>query len=97
MLTKRHQHILRYITDAGHRLLPKSLTYAEHPCYGLEYNKINPTRRVTKRIWSVDIARTPGVVKDWDETVNILGQCELINKYGAFTNYRASKAHGRRS
>lgn len=65
------------------------------PGQGIEYNRINPTYRVSKKLWKVDMARTPQVGM---RGVNIDVHCEawLANTYESMINYTDNKAKGRR-
>lgn len=71
------------------------------PAKGIEYNKINTTYLVSKRIYDVDIARTPQIVKgksggDYSfEFVDVHAEAVKANRLGTMINYRASRLHGR--
>lgn len=71
------------------------------PAKGMEYNGINATYRVSRRIYSVDIARTPQVVKDSSgkgfsfDFVDVQADAYKANQLGTMINYRASRVHGR--
>ena len=63
---------------------------------GLEYNKINTSQRISKRIYQIDIARTPRIIKSFDEFVNIHTQASKANQMNNMINYMQHKANGRR-
>lgn len=71
------------------------------PAKGMEYNKINTTYRASKRVYSVDIARTPQIVKDSGgkgynfDFVDVQAETYKVNQYNAMINYRGSRVHGR--
>ena len=65
------------------------------PAKGLEYNEINTAYLVSSKIWSVDIARTPQVIREIGERVDVHGEAWNINKMESMINYRSSKCRGR--
>lgn len=69
------------------------------PAKGIEYNNINTTYRVSRRIYDVDIARTPQIVKDNSGKgfgfVDVQADAYKANQFGTMINYRASRVHGR--
>ena len=73
----------------------RTVRYTDILTYGLEYNKINTISRVSKRLWSVDIARTPQVVKDIHEYVNVQNEAWLVNSHSSLIHYKASKIRGK--
>lgn len=65
------------------------------PCIGLEYNKINTAHRVSPKIWDVDLARTPQIVRDFNDRVDIHGEAYKANSHRGMVDFRKSKACGR--
>jgi hypothetical protein len=65
------------------------------PAIGLEYNGINATYLVSQDLWKVDIARTPQVIKEIGEYVDVHGEAWRANNVNTMVNYRASKFFGR--
>lgn len=65
------------------------------PAIGLEYNGINANHYVSRKIWKVDIARTPQVVRSLGDRIDVHGEAWIANKYNPMLNYKASKCHGR--
>lgn len=70
-------------------------SWSEDPAKGIEYNKINATHRVSKRIYSVDLARTPRVVRGIGEWVNVHGKAAKANKDQPLVDYKRSLVNGR--
>ena len=64
------------------------------PSKGIEYNGINPNWRVCKKIWKVDVARSPQVIR-WDAGINMHGKAYDANRLNAMVNYCASRVKGR--
>lgn len=62
---------------------------------GLEYNEMNATYRVCKKLWSADIARTPQVVKGFGDRTDVHGEAQAVNRYNNMINYRDQRAKGR--
>ncbi len=71
--------------------------YIRHsdPAKGIEYNKINPTYLVSKKIWKVDIARTPQVVRGFDYGMDMHGNAYKANRLNAMVNYCHRRVKGR--
>lgn len=65
------------------------------PGKGIEYNSINPTHLVSKALWKVDIARTPQVIRDLTECVDVHHEAWVINQYNCMMHYRDHKVKGR--
>lgn len=65
------------------------------PAIGLEYNKINGASRVTQKIWDIDLARTPQVVRGMHERVDVNGNAWKANKYNPMVHYLSTKVKGR--
>lgn len=65
------------------------------PARGLEYNKINPAWQVSKKIWKVDIARTPQVIRNFEHNIEMHGEAYKANKLNLMVNYRLRRAKGR--
>lgn len=65
------------------------------PAKGLEYNEINGNYAVSKKIWGVDIARTPQVIKDIGQHIDVHGEAWKVNQDNMMINYRAGRVHGR--
>jgi len=65
------------------------------PSTGIEYNKINTAYRVTPKLWDVDLARTPQVIRDFNENVNVHGAAYKANSHRGMVDFRRSKAAGR--
>ena len=70
--------------------------FSTNPSNGLEYNQINDTHHVSKKLWRVDIARTPQIIKSMGECVDVHAEAYLANRYNSLVDYKASKVHGRR-
>ena len=70
-------------------------SWSEDPAKGIEYNEINETHRVSKRLYSVDIARTPRVIKDMGEWVDTQRCAHRVNRDHSLVNYKRRKVHGR--
>jgi hypothetical protein len=51
------RRLLDFFSRARRRIL-------DDPSNGIEYNELQTNRRVSRRIWSIDIARNPNVVKN---------------------------------
>lgn len=69
---------------------------------GIEYNKINDTRKVSKRIYSADIARNPRVVAygaNGNEFIfkDVQKRKAKVAGKDALVHYKHSKVHGRGS
>ena len=79
---------------AGKSTYRKRYIRYSDPSKGMEYNGINPNWRVCKRIWKVDVARSPQVVR-WDAKINMHGRADEANRLNAMVNYHAVKAKGR--
>lgn len=71
--------------------------YIRHsdPAKGIEYNKINPAYLVTKKIWKVDIARTPQVVRGFDYGIDMHKSGHKANRLNAMVNYCHRRVKGR--
>ena len=69
--------------------------YNEDPAKGLEYNKINANHLVSRKIFDVDIARHPRVVKDFGEWVNVQRLSDRANKERTLVDYKRGKIRGR--
>lgn len=65
------------------------------PAKGIEYNTINPTYLVSKKIWSADIARTPQVVRDLTVRTDVHGEAWVANKMNSMIDYKSHKCKGR--
>lgn len=65
------------------------------PGQGLEYNEINGNYRVTKKIFDVDLARTPQVIRDFKEHVDVHGEAWKANRDNGMINYKAGRFYGR--
>ena len=66
-----------------------------NPGNGIEYNEIVPCYQVSKRIYSVDIARTPQIVNSLFERIDVHGQAWKANQMNPMVNYKAQLAKGR--
>lgn len=66
------------------------------PGKGIEYNEINATHRVSKCLWKVDIARSPQIIKNNSQRVNLHGSAWAANPMNLLINYGTHKVHGRR-
>ena len=71
--------------------------YIRHfdPAKGIEYNKINPTWLVSKKIWKIDIARTQQVVRGFDHGIDMHGDAYKANRLNSMVNYCNKRARGR--
>lgn len=65
------------------------------PSRGLEYNKISTGRGVSKKIYDVDIARTPQIVSDDLEFIDVHARAENINKMRNLVDYVSHRVKGR--
>lgn len=65
------------------------------PAYGIPYNSLSTTNRVSREWWKVDIARTPRVVKDLDEFVNTQEKVYYLNSDRLLIDKYYKKMHGR--
>jgi len=65
---------------------------------GIEYNNINDNRRVSGRIYSVDIARNPRIVKELNNRyvrMDVLGKADKVNLEREFVELKVGKIKGR--
>jgi len=65
------------------------------PAKGLEYNGINTTYRVSKKIWDFDIARSPQVVRSFSDRTDVHNEAWKANSDSQMVNYRDHRAKGR--
>ena len=65
------------------------------PSDGISYNTINENRQISKKIWDVDIARSPVVVKEIHSHVNVHNVARKANSHRSMVDYRQSKFRGR--
>lgn len=72
----------------------RPLRYGD-PAIGLEYNEINATYRVSKKMWDIDIARTPQVVRNFTDRAEVHGECFEANRYNNMVNYRHHRVRGK--
>lgn len=77
----------------------RRVSYHSDPAKGIEYNAINPSRHVSRRIYKVDIARAPNVVKGSPKggftRIDVLGEARLVNNQRPMIDYYVHKAKGR--
>lgn len=65
------------------------------PAKGIEYNQINTAYKISKKIWSVDIARTPQVVRGLGDRIDVHGEAWLANRMNSMIDYKSNKCKGR--
>lgn len=70
-------------------------SFSEDPAKGMEYNGLNANYRVSRRIFDLDIARHPRVVRDIGQWVNVQESADLVNKDRPLIDYKRHKANGR--
>lgn len=85
--------ILRDLKSAAGR--KRRMLRHSDPSNGLEYNNISPDRRISSRIYNVDLARTPNVIRDLDCRTDVHGEARKINSYRAFVDYAKARMKGR--
>lgn len=66
------------------------------PGKGIEYNKISTNYSVSRYLFSVDIARTPQIVRDDFVRVDIHAQSWKANSMTPMINYCEHRLNGRR-
>lgn len=87
-----HDFIKRLREDRKHGR--RTLRHGD-PSIGLEYNGIVHTHRVSRNTYSVDIARTPQVIKDLGSPrIDVQGESWKANRYNIMINYAAYKCNG---
>ena len=65
------------------------------PGKGIEYNKIHGTYRVSRKLFNIDIARTPQVIKEIGEYVNVQGSSWYANPMNPMVNFKSAKVYGK--
>lgn len=62
---------------------------------GLEYNSLNPNSKVNQRVYSVDIARTPYIISNNFERIDVQERAAKINASRTLIDYKVYKIKGR--
>lgn len=68
------------------------------PCIGLEYNKLAISYKISRKIYSVDIARNPRIVNGLGAefySVDVLRKAEKANSENVLVNKRYRRIKGR--
>lgn len=65
------------------------------PGKGIEYNEFSTNWQVSKGIYAVDIARTPQIVNNLFERIDVHGEAWKANLMRPMVDYYASKVKGR--
>lgn len=73
----------------------KVRSFFEDASRGLEYNRITMTRRVSRMAYSVDIARTPMVVRDDFVRPDVQDECGYANSERYLIDKKVRRFKGR--
>jgi hypothetical protein len=66
------------------------------PTIGIEYNKFNTDYLTSSHIYSADIARTPRIVSNDLEFIDVMAEAGKVNSYTGFLNQKMRYFNGRK-
>ena len=72
----------------------RAVTRFSDPHIGLEYNKIQPNRYVSRHIWEADIARSSRIARDIGN-VDMQGSASKVNSKAMLLHYQLKRINGR--
>lgn len=65
------------------------------PANGIEYNKFSTHTKTSRKVYSVDIARTPQIVNQFFQRIDVHGEAWKANHMRHMVDYRRSNMKGR--
>lgn len=66
------------------------------PTIGIEYNDLNTNYLISSHIYSVDIARTPRIVSNDLQFIDVMGEASKVNSYNGYLNSKIRYFNGRK-